>query len=233
MSKLEQIASTKASLAISGGSIAWPLVAPSPDQYANFLNLIVIPTIGAAIALVTLLIKGREWLRGRTAAFHRDESGAIGKRGVAGVTAAAVFAIAVPFGMKWEGTVLTPYWDRFAKIWTVCTGQTGVEMRTYTLPECMEMHETRIAEGYARMIRAYPKLQTAPVEVQAMAVDLEYNAGLGTIRAARNTNAALRDGRWRDFCNILPQWNKSGGRFVQGLFNRRKEAQQICLAGVE
>lgn len=73
MSKIEQIASTKPALVVSGGSLAWPLVIPSPDQYASFLNQIVIPTFGALIALVTLLIKGREWWRGRKTAKVVDD----------------------------------------------------------------------------------------------------------------------------------------------------------------
>lgn len=151
---------------------------------------------------------------------------------VTGGTTVAVIALATTFGMRWEGTVLTPYWDKFGKVWTVCTGETAVEMRHYTMAECIAMHEKRVGEGYARMIAAYPLLPTAPVEVQAMAVDLEYNAGLGAIKRANGTNAALRNGRWRDFCNKLPEWSRSGGQWVRGLFNRRNEAQQICLAGL-
>lgn len=151
---------------------------------------------------------------------------------VAGGAAAAVFAIAVPFGVKWEGTVLTPYWDKFGKAWTVCIGETAVQMRTYTMEECMALHEKRLAEGYGRMVKAFPRLPSAPVEVQAMAIDLEYNAGLGAILNAKNTSAALREGRWRDFCNILPSWSKSNGQWIRGLFNRRKDAQQVCLSGL-
>ncbi|ULB08757.1 glycoside hydrolase family protein [Cereibacter azotoformans] len=154
------------------------------------------------------------------------------RKGIVAAAAAAALAIAVPFGVKWEGTVLTPYWDRFGKVWTVCTGETAVEMRPYTMTECMEMHEARVGQGYARVVAAFPRLASAPPEVAAMAVDLEYNAGLGSILRAKNTSAALRDGRWRDFCNLLPSWSKSGGSFVPGLLNRRKEAQVICLRGL-
>ncbi|MFD2175681.1 lysozyme [Rhodobacter lacus] len=164
------------------------------------------------------------------------KTAAVGAVGIS--VPALVLAIGIPFAEKWEGKVNTAHWDRYAEIWDICYGNTRVDGRpvqkgdTATDAECRELLITEWTKAYVEMVTTYPLLATAPPGVQAMATDLDYNAGLGNIKAAPGTNRALATGNWRAFCEILPQWRKSNGQFVPGLLNRRNDAVPKCLASV-
>jgi GH24 family phage-related lysozyme (muramidase) len=228
MSKIEGTGMIKITNGIALGGATSPAWWPSLEDVSNMATQLV--PILSALWLAVQIIR---FLRGGQArGFFKGDSGSMPKAGIGIAGVGLVMAIAVPFGAQWEGLETTPYWDKFGKVWTVCVGETGVKMRDYTVEECMDLHDQRLGEGYKRMVAAFPKLVTAPVEVQAMAVDLEYNVGIGKILNATNTSAFLRNGLWREFCNILPQWRKSNGKFVQGLLNRRLASQEVCLSGL-
>ncbi len=144
----------------------------------------------------------------------------------------AVLAIGLPFTSKWEGTELTPYWDDIGKAWTVCTGETKVPMRKYTLKECQEIFNPSWSAYYVDLLKCSPSLKFAPPSVAAMATDLAYNNGSAAVCNSKNTGGALKKGKWRDFCNMLPQWSKSKGVKVRGLFNRRMDSKEVCLSGL-
>lgn len=145
---------------------------------------------------------------------------------------AAVLAAGLGFTASWEGTETTPYWDDIGKAWTVCTGETKVEMRKYTLAECEAMFAPSWAKYYKDLLKCAPALAKAPPAVAAMATDLAYNAGTLAVCNSKVTGGALKAGRWRDFCNALPSWSKAKGAPVRGLWNRRKAAQDVCLSGL-
>lgn len=164
---------------------------------------------------------------------------AMRKAAVGGAGLAAVLAIGLPFAATWEGVVYSAHWDRYAKIYDICHGNTMIDGRpvqrgdTATPAQCDAMFRAAYTAKDAEMLRAFPKLAEAPASVRAMADDLAFNAGTGAISKAKATGGALRDGRWRDFCVSLPKWNKAGGQWVRGLFNRRVEAKEICLSGLK
>lgn len=145
---------------------------------------------------------------------------------------AAVLAVGLPFTAQWEGTELTPYWDDIGKAWTVCTGETKVPMRKYTVAECQAMFQPSWSKYYADLVKCAPALKDAPASVAAMATDLAYNNGTAAVCNSKNTGGALKAGKWREFCNMLPQWSKAKGVRVKGLFNRRKASQAVCLEGL-
>jgi len=227
--KIEGVA-TKAGWGVSAGAMSWPWAMPSAETYAHHVNLIVIPTLGALIAALNVLILLRKWRRERRKSFTCDESGAVGRKTL-GVMGAAVLALAVPLGVKWEGLRTSPYRD-VVGVWTVCVGETNVAMRSYTQAECLAMHEAHLADYYAALLDCMPKLSMAPASVQAAFTDLAYNVGPQTVCRSKNTGGLLRAGLWRKACDALPSWNRAGGKVWQGLTNRREEARTLCLSGL-
>lgn len=145
------------------------------------------------------------------------------------VTAAA--AVATPFIGGWEGLSRDPYKDMLANgIFTVCYGETRVEMRRYTDAECLAMLNKAV-EGFAnQVLQCTPILANHPYQLAA-ATSLSYNIGIGAY--CRSTAARLfNSGDLRSGCNAMTLWNKAGGRVVQGLVNRRKAERELCLTGL-
>jgi len=149
------------------------------------------------------------------------------KVGAGAAISAAVLLVATPFIGKWEGTRTTPYKDVIG-VMTVCTGETRVAMRKYTVAECSDMLNKAIAHQYGpAVLKCTPVLIEHPNELAA-AISLTYNIGTGAYcksSIARNFNA----GRITAACNGFPAWNRAGGRVINGLTLRRKDEQKLCL----
>lgn len=143
---------------------------------------------------------------------------------------AAVVAAAVAFIAPWEGTRLEPYRD-IAGVWTVCNGETRVEMRRYTKAECDAMLRDAVNGTYGRaVLKAVPALARRPNQLVA-SISLSYNIGtdaFGRSTVARRFNA----GDWKGGCDAFRMWNRAGGRVVQGLVNRREAERKLCLTGL-
>lgn len=210
----------------------WETFAPE-DLHLETSTYLMVGAMLAAVTGGSRLIQQQK-LAEAIAAYLAEQGGAISKKAAAGIMA-AVLAVGVPLTAKWEGKENTAYWDRFGKVWTVCYGETkGVKKGdVYSDAECTAMLQREWASYYSQMRKAFPNLIEAPVSVQAAAVDLAYNNGTSAVANSKNTGGALRAGQWERFCNMLPQWSKSGGSFVRGLFNRRKDSQALCLSGLK
>lgn len=145
----------------------------------------------------------------------------------AGAGIAAALALAVPLIGKWEGKRNDPYLD-IVKVPTVCYGETRVKMRRYTDDECLAMLQKGVKEFAEPVARCTPAIADRPYQLAA-ATSLAYNIG---IRAYCQSTADRRFDN-RDFaggCAAIKFWNKAGGRFVQGLANRRAEEYRLCIA---
>lgn len=146
-----------------------------------------------------------------------------------GLTAAVVTA-SVAFIAPWEGTRLVPYRD-LAGVWTVCSGETRVEMRRYSRAECDTMLRTAVSETYGQcVLKAVPGLRRRPDQLVA-SISLAYNIGCDAFErstAARRFNA----GDWKAGCNAFTKWVYSAGKRVQGLVNRREAERKLCLKGL-
>lgn len=151
---------------------------------------------------------------------------------------AAFLEVAVPFVGKWEGLRLTAYLDRIASppVWTVCYGETkGVRPGdTYSTAQCDEMLARELLE-YRRGWHGYLSDETSttrlPVHRDVAYTSLAYNvgiAGAGKSTATRRLNAGDIEGG----CEAISWWNKSGGRVVRGLVNRRAEDVALCRMGL-
>jgi lysozyme len=151
---------------------------------------------------------------------------------VAGGGVAATIALALPLVAAWEGLKLTPYKDLIGKP-TVCFGETNVEMKPYTRPECEAMLQRSLAKYAGPVIDCLPP--AAPLSVKAAITSLAYNTG--PVNACSSSAAqAARAGDYPAACDKLLLWDKAriNGKLVavKGLTNRRKAERELCLKGL-
>lgn len=148
------------------------------------------------------------------------------------VGAAAAIAIALPLVQQWEGVSLRAYKDRLAYgIPTVCYGETvGVDLnKTYTMQECANMLKARLPQ-YQDGIRSCLK-RDVTANVEGALIVLGYNIGTSAVcrsTALRKINA----GDIRGGCEAFLMWTNAGGKFRQGLLNRRNAERKLCLEGL-
>lgn len=149
-----------------------------------------------------------------------------------GAAASAILAAAAAFVGPWEGLRTQAYLDTIASpdVWTVCYGETrGVQAGdSYTAEECASKLASALGEYRAKLSACVPALPAQPEGVQVALVSWSYNVGTGA--ACGSTLATLANaGDWRGACDQLPRWNKSGGKAVKGLTNRRAAERKLCL----
>lgn len=143
-----------------------------------------------------------------------------------------VMAAAVALVGAWEGLRTVAYRD-VVGIPTVCFGETrGVKMGdSYTVDECKAMLGVALVEFEQGMRKCLSAPERIPEKSYVAFLSLSYNIGTRGFcgsSVARRANA----GDIRGACNAILLWNKAGGRVVQGLVNRRKDEQRICLQGL-
>ncbi|PZR92235.1 MAG: glycoside hydrolase [Stutzerimonas stutzeri] len=141
----------------------------------------------------------------------------------------------------WEGLVLESHWDRFAKIWDICYGETkGITAgMKKTQAECEAMLKKRVYNDYyLPLTRKIAGFTSFPVSVQAAMISGAYNFGVGGMIGSRAATLA-RAGRYREACEAQTAWNKAGGQIVGGLVKRREmgDAQrlgeaELCVSGL-
>lgn len=154
------------------------------------------------------------------------------------VTQAEFLSEAVPLVGKWEGKTNRAFLDTIASPprWTVCYGETrGVQRGDrYTDAECAEMLGEAILTFRSGLHKAFTEMtrqRRLTPKRDAAYVSLAYNAGIYAISrstAVRRLNAGDIAGG----CEAIGWWNRSGGRVVRGLVNRRKEDVAYCMAGL-
>jgi len=150
-----------------------------------------------------------------------------GKVVLGGSIGLAAMSVALGLTTKWEGTKTVPYKDMVGK-WTVCTGETRVPMRAYTIPECRAFLEKAIRSDFGMgVLKCTPSIQGSPYQFGA-AISVTYNIGVSAwcgSTMARQFNA----GDWYAACQAFSAWNKAGGVVVTGLANRRNDEMRACL----
>jgi lysozyme len=136
-----------------------------------------------------------------------------------------VAAVTITAVATFEGKSNDPYLD-LANIWTVCYGQTHVEMRHYADAECKGMLSASLVK-YGDSI-----LQCINVPVtqnqHAAFTSLSYNIGVEAFCKSTLVKK-LNQGDYRGACDGLMRWVYVNGKFVQGLANRREVEREICL----
>lgn len=152
-----------------------------------------------------------------------------GKRGLATVTAIALLGIVTSV---WEGRSLTPYKD-VVGVWTVCEGETRVEMRRYTEEECDELSKKMYREFLASVQAQLPGVEQWPY-MHAAHADISINIGQAAF-ARSSMRRHYLNGDYRESCRAHLLYNKAGGRVWRGLDLRRKGdasrigSYELCL----
>lgn len=145
---------------------------------------------------------------------------------------------ATPIVAQWEGLRTTAYLDRFptTPVWTICYGET-FNVRpgeTRTEEECMRGLEEgleRYWEDYRAHVDAEALAGRLWPQPDAAMTSLAWNIGGGAL--ARSTALRrLNAGDIAGACEALTWFNRSGGRVVRGLQNRRADEYQLCMEGV-
>jgi lysozyme len=150
---------------------------------------------------------------------------------------AAAVLVSAPLTASFEGVRTHPYHDPYDGRWTVCAGDTKVEMRVYTPDECQVLLEARQRRDYAPIVLncvpafADPKLKL----VFAASIDAGYNGGPGAKRGFCGSPMAanFNRGEWRSGCDAFPAWHTLPGTNVHnGLVRRRNAERSLCLKGI-
>lgn len=150
------------------------------------------------------------------------------RNAVIGGLGAAVL-LATPIIARWEGFRPDPYRD-IVGVWTVCYGETRVDMRRYSVAECEAMLRGAVGEYATGVVGCVPALRNRPHQLAA-STSLAYNVGVAQFcrsTAARKFNA----GDWRGGCQALSLYVYAGGQRVQGLANRRADEVKLCMVGL-
>jgi lysozyme len=146
---------------------------------------------------------------------------------VTGAVAAAILLNAVP---RWEGEVLTTYYDPVG-IATVCYGDTDPAMAvpgaTYTREECLRSLELQLIVHAGPVIECLGIDPGAYPHQTAAFISLAYNIGVPAFcrsTAARRWRAGDRAGA----CAAISMWDKAGGKVLPGLVARRADERRLC-----
>ena len=118
----------------------------------------------------------------------------------------------------------------------VCFGDTEVEMRNYTVPECQQLLLIRLQRDYApKVLACVPGLVNRQHELAA-ASDAAYNGGPGKTtdhkRGFCGSRIAdrWRTGDWKGGSNLFPTWQTMPGTRVHyGVMARRYFEQCVAL----
>lgn len=158
----------------------------------------------------------------------------------AGALVGVALAGAIALVSQWEGreqtALMTPDGKRYVAyqdivgVWTACDGITrsikpGAKFTAAQCDQSLAV-ELQLANSY---IDRCITTQISPRERSAY-VSAGYNLGPSVVCGStlqRKLNSGDRTGA----CRELPRWNKAGGKVVQGLINRRKSEELVCLTG--
>lgn len=154
------------------------------------------------------------------------------KRSSKGIIAATagLMAMAVTTVMHYEGRELRAYQD-IVGVWTICDGETkDVKPGDEATPaECDAMLAKNLVQYEAGLDRCLTA--AVPGKTKVALLSWVYNVGIGA--ACKSTLVRLANaGRLREACDELLKWTRAGGRFVQGLANRREAERRDCIAGL-
>lgn len=168
----------------------------------------------------------------------------LARKGV--IPAAFLAALTGPLALgtlvRWEGNVLRVYHDHLADIPTWCAGQTqgprpGPVGTALTSDFCAEVNKTTLVEyGYA-VLECANWNYLSPNRLVALTI-FAINVGKeGACRSQAMVN--INRGLIVEGCTLLaykptgaPNWSLAGGKYVQGLHNRRKAEMTLCLKGL-
>lgn len=155
------------------------------------------------------------------------------KTGITAAVFAAGLALAVPMVSKHEGVWLVAKPDWLARgIATGCFGETeGIKVGDqFTLEQCQIMLKKKLVR-YANSAAACIYV---PVSAKMFSTFIDLNYNIGESRFCHSTAAKLINARdYVSGCEAMRAYTNSGGRFRQGLLNRRLDEIEVCRAGIK
>lgn len=176
---------------------------------------------------------------------------ATNNRKLAAIIGSAAAAGAVALTASFEGVSTEPYQDRLARdVWTVCYGDTHVEMRPYTLPECQQLLADRLADYAAPVRKLTPGFDTLTPGQKIAIVDLVYNIGVASYEKVPIRDRAGKVIGWRPStirtlystkqfplaCDAFKEYKYAGDRDCSiaankcsGIMRRREAERRACL----
>ncbi len=148
----------------------------------------------------------------------------------------AALTIAVSFICAHEGTRLSSYADTGGKI-TVCNGETGLPLSTFTLAQCQQMTQSTVGK-YMKEVVADIKVPVSPYQLAAM-TSFAYNIGLWAYSNSQTLHLT-NEGHPKEGCRAMMSWHYAGGKDCTvkanncfGLVKRRMDERDLCLQGVK
>lgn len=145
---------------------------------------------------------------------------------------AIILTVAAPQIAKYEGTRYTAYRD-ITGVLTVCDGHTGRDIKpktVYTPKECTAMLDQDVTKAAEGVLAVSPELKDHPYTLAA-AISFSYNVGLGTYDKS-SVRKSFHVGNFKQGCTDLLKYAYAGGKYSDGLYNRRKEEYAICMKGL-
>lgn len=141
---------------------------------------------------------------------------------------AAVLALAGGLVLKYEGSRNEAYWDPYGKVWTICEGHTGPDVKqglVYTDAQCEAIRNQDLAIANASLKRCL----TMPmlVQIEAALTDAIYNIGPKVVCGSTLQRKAIAND-WPGACAELSRWDRAGGRVLKGLTRRRTDERGLC-----
>lgn len=131
-----------------------------------------------------------------------------------------------------------PYKD-VVGVWTVCDGYTGKDInpnKWYTPEEC-KVITTKAIAAHGKGVLECVKVPLSQKEYEAY-TSFAFNVGVGAF-CGSNILRTLNAGNRSMACQGLymhpngkPAWSNAGGKFYQGLQNRRYSEYKTCMKGV-
>lgn len=149
------------------------------------------------------------------------------------VLVGAVSAVLATSVIKLEGTKYVPY-DDVVGVITVCTGHTGrdvVRGKVYTPEQCKAFLENDlkdVREGINKCVN----VPLTPYQYDAYTL-FAYNVGVPAFCKSTTVAQPLNKGDYKASCDGLLKWTYAGGKYVQGLYNRRVYERKMCLGELE
>lgn len=144
----------------------------------------------------------------------------------------AVSAALIGATVLWEGDVpkqgMMPYKD-IVGVLTTCHGYAApdVVMRHYTKTECTYLLRRELAIHGQGMLNC---VNVPLTQYQYDAFTLfTYNVGVGAFCGSKSVLKPLNEGNYAQACKGLLRWSYAGGKYVQGLNNRRQYEYKMCM----
>ncbi len=143
---------------------------------------------------------------------------------------AAVWGTAIPTIQGLEGTKAVAYRD-IVGVLTVCTGHTGPDVvvnKVYSSNECAALTQKDASKAADGVLKVSPHLIWHPMQLAA-AISFSYNVGTGAYSTSSVANS-FNTGDYSGGCSAMLKYTIAGGKFSQGLANRRQQEYTICTS---